>query len=98
MIDDGTDEFFDEILDFLENFEGDEDTGVIRDFDWFLSTQTQDDEDEVEAESPDAIFWREIAEDYEYENMLHQRFQNLLMIQLMSSGSLGALGAKGIWN
>ena len=49
-------------------------------------------------ETPDAKFWREVAEDYERENMAHLRFQNLLLISLWQTGGFKVLSLKGLLN
>lgn len=94
---DEDDEFFDEIMEFLDSFHEEyEEEEIIYDFDWYYDNHIGD--HKVEAESEDAKFWREMAEKYEEENGLHRRFQNLLLIQLMANGGLGVLGTKGMWN
>lgn len=49
-------------------------------------------------EHPDAKFWRQVAEEYEQENMAHLKFQNVLLIQLWQTGGLKALGNRGRYN
>lgn len=64
----------------------------------FLDGDVEVVEDDDEDEHPDTRFWRLLAEEYERENTVHLRFQNLLLIQLWKTGGLQALGLNGYLN
>lgn len=58
----------------------------------------EEDYDILEDEHEDTRFWRLMAEEYEWENTQHLRFQNLLLIHLWKNGGLHSLGLNGYLN
>lgn len=87
---------FEELMSLLdEQLEAYENMNIY-DADHFV--QASKESDRPEAESEDAKIWREIAESLERENAVLNKFHNLLLIQLMSNGTLGLLGTRGMWN
>lgn len=100
-----SDEGDEDLYEFLKNLfgEADEDIEIeeieildnqIFDRNWWMEAAKLPEE----PEHPEAKFWREVAEEYEKENVLHNKFELLLILKLWETGGLSALGRRGMWN